>query len=83
LAIYNNIFATRLIDIEKIYQIEIQSYINDVKLEMKKTKLNQLIFRRPEYLINQFRNSITILKIIYGEIGENAIIQYHDNESYI
>jgi hypothetical protein len=66
-----------------MYQIEIPPHINDVKLEMKRTKLNELIFRRLRYPINQFRYPITILRKIYDKIGENVIILYHDDVPYI
>jgi hypothetical protein len=60
LAIYDNVFATGLRDVEEVYRIEIPPHVNDVKLEVKGTKLNLPIFRRPAYPVNQFRNLMTI-----------------------
>jgi hypothetical protein len=70
---------TGLKDVEKVYQIEIPPHTNDVKLEIKKTKIDLPIFRRPGYSINQPRNPMTILKEVCGKAGENVIAQYHDD----
>lgn len=44
-AIHDDVFATELRDIEEVYRIGIPPHMNDVKLELKGTKLGLPIFR--------------------------------------
>jgi hypothetical protein len=54
LAIHDDIFATGLRDIEQVCRIEIPAHMNDVKLEVKGTKLDLLVFRRPARSVNEY-----------------------------
>jgi hypothetical protein len=60
LTIHDGIFATRLKDVEEVYRTEIPPHINDVEFEMKRTKLDLPIFRRPEFSLNGDRTPIMI-----------------------
>jgi hypothetical protein len=60
LTIHDDIFATRLKDVEEVYRTEIPPHINDVKFEMKRTKLDLPIFRRPEFSLNGDRTPMMI-----------------------
>jgi hypothetical protein len=60
LAIHDDVFATGLRVIEEMYRIGIPQHMNVVRLEMKETKLDLTIFRRPARSVNQSRKPMTI-----------------------
>jgi hypothetical protein len=82
LAIHDDVFATGLRDIEEVYRIDIPPHMKVVKLEMKGTKLDLPIFRRPARPVNQSRKQMTIgpWRGLCGEADEDAITRYHNDE---
>ena len=60
LAIYDDIFATELKDVEQVYRIEVQPHMNNIELEVKRTKLDLPIFRRPARSANEYRTSMVM-----------------------
>ena len=57
-------------------RIEIPPHITDIKLKIKETKLDLLIFRRPTRPVNGYRISIMIgfLKTLCNEADGDTII---------
>jgi hypothetical protein len=68
-----------------VCRIEISSYINEVKLEVKGMKLGLLVFRRPARFVNESQNLIMIglLRRLCGEADENVMTRYQDYGSRV
>jgi hypothetical protein len=75
LAIHDDIFAAEPKDIEHVDWIEIPPHMTDIRLEVKDTKLDLPIFRRPARPVNEYRTSIMIglLRALCGEADGDAI----------
>lgn len=67
LAIRDDIFATGVTDVEQVLRLEIPPHTNDVGLEVKETKRNLPVFRRPAHLSNGYRSSTTL-----GLLGDGS-----------